>query len=651
MDRAFSILGSVFMKLTMRAAAKKVTLITTAFVLAVSTLTAAVPFVLSKNAGAVSAITVTPDSNQGWAGIDDNGQGGSLSFVNGPVTAPLGSGSAQLSVSTSSQGYLLAKSAYGGLKLSDLTTLSYDAYIQQGNNTIVPSLQFNIVANASTDTSWQGRLVYEPYQSSTVTDGVWQSHNALAGKWWFSKPASFGGSCPQSSPCTIDQIVELYPNAGVSQGQPLVAFKAGSGWNTPFVGNIDNFKINSDVYNFEPITFSTPTNLQPLDGSAVNDPNFSMSWNAVAGATVYEYRTSNSLVDATTLGPIAYTDSSASASNYTLGAQTITRGNNGTPEGNWYWQVRAGNGSGVWSAWSAINLVTTDYTGPAIVFTQPTSLNLGNRNSVLVEATTDDAVSYEVWLNGSPVQSGDTPFTGYVVNTAAGGSYTVQVKAYDQLGNVGSNQITFTVDNDGPNLVTSLVDGTTVGESLTIESEVGDGDADTFGLAIYSVDDLTTPLLSSGSLAYTFNTRSLANGDYVAILSAQDSFGNESTRLIDFTVFNAPVVVVTQDPNAAPGSDDGDDTNTNLPSAVGPAGNVAAVLGLDSTNTGDDTTQGTEGVEGTSTEKNLAAAVDTDSTDGTVLGMAWYWWLLILAALATLIWWIIASIRNRAAQN
>lgn len=480
MDRAFSILGSVFMKLTMRAAAKKVTLITTAFVLAVSTLTAAVPFILSKNAGAVSAITVTPDSNQGWAGIDDNGQGGSLSFVNGPVTAPLGSGSAQLSVSTSSQGYLLAKSAYGGLKLSDLTTLSYDAYIQQGNNTIVPSLQFNIVANASTDTSWQGRLVYEPYQGSTVTDGVWQSHNALAGKWWFSKPASFGGSCPQSSPCTIDQIVELYPNAGVSQGQPLVAFKAGSGWNTPFVGNIDNFKINSDVYNFEPITFSTPTNLQPLDGSAVNDPNFSMSWNAVAGATVYEYRTSNSLVDATTLGPIAYTDSSASASNYTLGAQTITRGNNGTPEGNWYWQVRAGNGSGVWSAWSAINLVTTDYTGPAIVFTH---------------------------------------------------------------------------------------------------------------------------------------------------------------------------VVVTQDPNAAPSSDDGDDTNTNLPSAVGPAGNVAAVLGLGSTNTGDDTTGGTEGVEGTSTEKNLAAAVDTDSTDGTVLGMAWYWWLLILAALATLIWWIIASIRNRAAQN
>lgn len=66
---------------------------------------------------------------------------------------------------------------------------------------------------------------------------------------------------------------------------------------------------------------------------------------------------------------------------------------------------------------------------------------------------------------------------------------------------------------------------------------------------------------------------------------------------------------------------------------------------------GDDTTQGTEGVEGTSTEKNLAAAVDTDSSDGTVLGMAWYWWLLILAALATLIWWIIASIRNRAAQN
>ncbi len=58
-------------------------------------------------------------------------------------------------------------------------------------------------------------------------------------------------------------------------------------------------------------------------------------------------------------------------------------------------------------------------------------------------------------------------------------------------------------------------------------------------------------------------------------------------------------------------------------------------------------TQGNAAVEGTSTENIAAQAVDTDSSDGSVLGLAWYWWLLIVAAIAAIIWGIVAALRRR----
>lgn len=36
---------------------------------------------------------------------------------------------------------------------------------------------------------------------------------------------------------------------------------------------------------------------------------------------------------------------------------------------------------------------------------------------------------------------------------------------------------------------------------------------------------------------------------------------------------------------------------------------------------------------------------------GNIFGLAWYWWLLIVAALGALIWWIVSAIRNRDQQH
>jgi hypothetical protein len=79
------------------------------------------------------------------------------------------------------------------------------------------------------------------------------------------------------------------------------------------------------------------------------------------------------------------------------------------------------------------------------------------------------------------------------------------------------------------------------------------------------------------------------------------------------------------------------------PLIVNPAGQAA----LGANDNADD--NGTPAVEGTSTEKNLAAAVN--NTDGSAFGLAWYWWLLIVAGLATILWWIIAAARRRQEEN
>ena len=222
---------------------------------------AAIPFAAH---AAATTVVVTPGNMQGWAFFDDNGHGGSGSLVNGPATPPLGSGSAQLELTAMNQGYALGNGGFSGTKLADMTSLSYNTYVQQGNNTEAPALQLNIDTDLTdTHSGWQGRLVYEPYYTHTVTDGVWQTWNTQdnakagnVGNWWFSDAGAAATSgCTQAKPCTWSEVLTVYPNAGINTTYPGVVFKAGSNWAVPFTGNVDAFTIgtasDTTTYNFE----------------------------------------------------------------------------------------------------------------------------------------------------------------------------------------------------------------------------------------------------------------------------------------------------------------------------------------------------------------------------------------------------------------
>ncbi len=135
-----------------------------------------------------------------------------------------------------------------------------------------PSLQFNVVLNNSAS-SYEGRLVFEPYYTNTITSSEWQSWNAITSgaDWWFSNGSYFASGCTIGSPCTWAQVLVDYPNVEINNKFGGFGFKVGSGW-TSFLGNVDEFTMtvsgDTTTYNFDPNPVPEPASLA-LFGTAL----------------------------------------------------------------------------------------------------------------------------------------------------------------------------------------------------------------------------------------------------------------------------------------------------------------------------------------------------------------------------------------------
>jgi hypothetical protein len=187
----------------------------------------------------------------------------------------LGVGSAELKTGDGTTGgdcsAELRNSAYAGVKLSNLTALSYWTYDSTNNGQQFPYLE--VYVNWTGGTTVDDALFFEPPYQAPGTGGTdcaaqpatqmntWQQWDALHGCWW----SNDGTLNPGASTGTLADYLTVHPgstivNSSTGGGVHLVVGFASPG--DQFNGYVDAFRIatpSSDTtYNFEP-NLPTPT--------------------------------------------------------------------------------------------------------------------------------------------------------------------------------------------------------------------------------------------------------------------------------------------------------------------------------------------------------------------------------------------------------
>jgi hypothetical protein len=249
--------------------------------------------------GAGSAVTVEVGNDtllpapavNGWFYVDE-GTGGTGTLVAGPGTPPLGTGSARLTTNptgTARPDFMTVD--FEGTRLDSLTALQYSTYRASADagNFLSISLQFDFDCDLNDNvTNFQGRMVFEPYNSPGVSGNVpsntWQTWDTLSpnARWWMSASASNPlrkagvattpfNPYPISAPGSMEQIRAFCPNGGFrTKGNPAASLAAGAGVLlmraggpiNNFDGNGDGVKIgvlfNDKTFNFEACTSTAP---------------------------------------------------------------------------------------------------------------------------------------------------------------------------------------------------------------------------------------------------------------------------------------------------------------------------------------------------------------------------------------------------------
>ena len=181
------------------------------------------------------------------------------SFVTGPGTPALGTGSAKISV-TGTQRRNLATYQFSGTPLADITTLRFRTYNPSAGNGGTADrsafLNFNVDFNGS-DT-WQKRLVFVPRQNGTVLQNTWQEWDAInfgAALWSYSGATWPVTGQPGTTLKSWAQILSDYPGVRIRVTDAHMGIRVGEPYSNGYTENIDTFTFGTasavTIFNFE----------------------------------------------------------------------------------------------------------------------------------------------------------------------------------------------------------------------------------------------------------------------------------------------------------------------------------------------------------------------------------------------------------------
>jgi len=194
---------------------------------------------------------------------------GTVKFITGPSSPPLGTSSLQLA--TPDRSFCrLRDSTHSGTLLSEVTELSYSAYVEQ-RDSIVDNIFVVLLIDINSDGKTDNNLVFDPrYQNQAFIKGLmlnqgftkintWQKWDALHGGWFIGPLVA---DDPDHGGWYFDlaTYIAKYPKATIlndpAKGGGSIRVTAGGPvFSKNFIGYADNFKIGvkgiTTTYDFE----------------------------------------------------------------------------------------------------------------------------------------------------------------------------------------------------------------------------------------------------------------------------------------------------------------------------------------------------------------------------------------------------------------
>lgn len=224
-------------------------------------------FIFFAQSTQAATIVIRPSNMRDWTFYNDvTGGPGSGSMINGPGTAPYGTGSLIFQLTGPEDAQIINTPKFSGIRIADITTLKYSSFQSPRNSSNTNAITLQLVVSASPgNNGYQGRMSFEPYLNNggTIEWGRWDQWDALNhgnAIWWFTNPEFFNNHCPQSSPCTLSQMLSYFPNLMIHtyshNFENGIILKSGLGWED-FRGDADGLIIGlknsreDTIYDFE----------------------------------------------------------------------------------------------------------------------------------------------------------------------------------------------------------------------------------------------------------------------------------------------------------------------------------------------------------------------------------------------------------------